>query len=335
MLNDGTQSAPALSLHPHMAWLADNLIDAGLMQNPTDLLSASGPDTKTFFLKVPDTAGKEAPSGGLVVRFMSGANAVAKEWPGEAAFFETLPNRDFPAPVVRAVFRDRHAGRACVVLTDLRASHRRAWDMATDTAADWRELARTLGRVHAEWWPAQGLRGGGRSPFGMEALVQRDRAVVTRAADLLSRMGHLNRDMVDWVEMQLDGAVAAKLSRWMAGAPVTRVHGTPSLGILWHPKDPAADRTRLTDWDDWRVDLWAGDIARLLMDNTSGGLSLQDVLPAYRDGLVAAGIDDYPPEEMTRDVRACLPFEVAVGILQGRATAARTVHWRALADAAV
>lgn len=331
MLNEDAPSLRDMSLHPHMAWLSEVLLEAGLIRGSRELMrSGASQAAKTFYLSGRPDVGK--PERRLVVRFFAGSNSVAPEWPGEVSLFESLPQIDLPVPEKIAVFRNRPALRACVVLHDLRDTHDRAWDAAKDSDAARTKLIAAVARVHGEWWPAKGVREGmDRSPFGMEALLRRDRAVVARAADVVDRVAHIRPDVRSWMAVALNSAVAAKQARMLSCGALTRVHGSPSLGALWLPREAGSGSVTLTDWEDWRVDLWASDIARLLMDDTSGRLSLESALAVYRAALSETGIDDYPESEMVRDVEACLPFEMAVGILQGRATASRTDHWRKLA----
>lgn len=341
MLNDDPPGMPGdtdsgVSQHSDLAWLADTLMGAGMIRGREDLLrGGSRPDAKTFYLTHRPAAG---PSGteagqGIVVRFHGGAHATAPEWPGEAAFFESLPRVDLPVQGETVVFRDRVAARACTVTPDLRATHFRAWDSAGDIDAARTALIASVARVHGVWWPSRDLRQkAGTAPFGLEALMQRDRRIVARAAAAVARMSHIRADVLNWMEATLDAAATSKQARLSAGSPLTRVHGSPSLGALWLPRKTGSVPVILTDWDDWRIDLWAGDIARLLLDDTSGRLSLEKVLSVYSDTLAELNIDNHSRAEMLQDIRACMPFEMAVAIVQGRATASRTAHWRMLID---
>jgi hypothetical protein len=258
-----------------------------------------------MFLKVPTGQRPTVPGSNL---------------PKEIAFYTQVWHS--PAGCVPRCFEaqwDAATGRSHILLEDLAESHftATAWPIAPELAHCER-MVRALAGWHAAWW---------RDPrLGGAVGVWPDAAAAADWADRFA--GQVERfcaEAGDWLSLQRRDflrSLVRQAPRVFAHGdrrPMTLIHGDAHAWNCFLAKDPRAARDVWFDWDNWRVDAGAGDLAYLIALHWYPERRQRFEMPLldlYRDELVAAGVTDYDRADLQDDYRLAVLWQVATPVKQ-------------------
>lgn len=254
------QSAEAIT----PAWLTEVLrLEAGLdscvVARVTPQIAPKWNVAETAYLHVEydEGASTSAPTH-LFVKINHTVDPLADLFPGEQVFYRDARSDDLPVARCFAALRDNETDATCILLEDLSHSHVAArWPLPPTLDMCGRALE-ALATVHAHSWQAP-------SP----ELSRREDELSIHLADMLPpfflRMG----DRVPDDRRNLMRTVCARIpdlkrARFESGRPVTRLHGDAHFWNVLYPRDPKTHGCVLIDWEDWRVDTAASDLALMI-----------------------------------------------------------------------
>lgn len=212
----------------------------------------------TAFLEV--TYGQSAPQlpRKLFAKLRPEVDPLAELFPGEQRFYEDARTADLPVAPCFAAIREQDTGATCILLQDLRETH---------TPTDWplpptlercKQAVGSLAKVHAHWLQQ-----------ASDALHERDENLSAHVSELLpaffAAMGdRLPKERASLLERACSQAPRLKAKRYESGRPVTRIHGDAHFWNVLYPIDSNVGEALLIDWEDWRIDFAAADLAFLI-----------------------------------------------------------------------
>ena len=197
-----------------------------------------------------------------------------------------------------------------VLLEDMSATHFRANDMMPPTDVLCEQVIDAYARFHAHWWmhPWLGRRVGrylsgneidGFERAGREKFAQTVAETQKQLSPAESAM--LHRAVSAWPRRRRE--------RVVSGQGVTLVHRDPHPQNFLYPKDPASDCVKLIDWQSWRIDTGADDLAYLMAFhwplNARERLE-RALLKRYHNRLVEWSVQDYTWDDCQYDYRASI-----------------------------
>ena len=190
------------------------------------------------------------------------ATAVLKE----VAFYDTVAPLMPPGIVPRCydAFRDPAASTFHLLLEDLSETHFivTEWPLPP-TMEQCEQIVDVYARFHAAWWddPRLGVEVGAFMDEAaivqwLESYQQRFAAFADRLGDRLppERRRIYERVLASWPRL---------LTRYRSRQHLTITQGDAHVWNLMYPRNPA-DGLRLIDWDAWRLDLGAEDLAYMM-----------------------------------------------------------------------
>lgn len=199
--------------------------------------------------------------------------------------------------------------RSHLLLADLGATH-----YALDAAMPPLELREALidayAAFHAFWWEHPQL-GHGVGELLTDAAID---GFLATAQEKFGRFCHYAAAELTPAVERILAAVCTdwplrRRRRLTAGVGVTLVHRDPHPRNFLFPRDPACHGVKLIDWQSWRVDTGADDLAYLMAchwpladDPTLEGA----LLARYHAGLVERGVTGYTWEECRYDYQASI-----------------------------
>lgn len=230
-----------------------------------------------------------------------------------------------PDPPVGALYdfaHDEDTRALYLLLQDISKTHKLASEgIGPD---DYVAATRSLLEFHTYWWQHDRLR---------EARFEASRWDPMRMANACSEE-NVRANALNFREKELpkylaeradlpDGGLAIlerALDRWADvfceriadGEALTLIHGDSHVMNMLFPRDQATQRVLLVDFETYRRGLGAYDLAYMMFFRDAEHRRELEavVLPAYYDGLVAAGVTSYSHEQLERDYRlsviACL-----------------------------
>jgi thiamine kinase-like enzyme len=180
-----------------------------------------------------------------------------------------------------------------------------------------------LARLHAHWWNERdagdhNIRA--RLHSNEEKLAEFFRPLLAAFFDYLGeRLSSDQRKLLETVWHKLP---ELKQRRAALARPVTRTHGDPHFWNVLYPHDASRDGCVLIDWEDWRLDMGAADLAAMLVLHwTRERRSLYEdaLLHHYLDVLRTKTQTDYDWNELQADYRLGHLQNIVVPIFQQHA----------------
>ncbi len=247
---------------------------------------------------VPETAPRR-----LFVKLDASTDPLAAHFPGEVAFYSNVLGLKIGTPHCYAAVRDPELGYRCLLLEDLSESHSRPpWPIPPrfENAA---HAIDALAKMHFHFWSPDGR--------GLaEKAAEIDRGIDAEIRPSIPRFLAYLRDRCSsqhlvWIEGALLTWTELKAERLRAGDGLTRAHGDPHSWNFLYPNDPGANRCVLIDFEDWRPNLAACDLAQMMVLHWSPQIWSryeQPLLTRYQKACAEAGID-YPANRLYDDYR--------------------------------
>ncbi|HEY2256358.1 MAG TPA: phosphotransferase [Variovorax sp.] len=221
-----------------------------------------------------------------------------------------------------------------LILEDLSDSHliATAWPLPPDIDACER-IARARAHQHAVWWDHPEL---GRS-IGEHA---DDRVLGWPLADFAAQYGRFAEQAGDILSTErrqlferLIAAAPRLLHRKQSRRQLSLVHGDAHVWNVFLPRDDAANGVRLFDWDCWRIDVGAADLAYMMAMHWYPELRRRwerRLLDAYHAALLGHGVRDYSRADLEDDYRLCVLWHLSVPVRQAIIGIPPVIWWNNL-----
>lgn len=251
-----------------------------------------------------DPAQPETLPARFFVKLDATIDPMAHLFPGEAVFYTETMGRDCGAPRCFAAIRDPKTGHRCILLEDLSDTHHQPpWPLPPrfEEAAG---AVDALAASHAQAWREGDIEETCRSVLAIDGGLSE--AVGRALPDFLDFLGdRLSADQRVIVDRVASRCFEIKRDRVREGDALTRAHGDPHAWNFLYPNDPGRDRCVLIDWEDWRPNLAACDLAQMMALHWFPRLRARFEAPLferYGAALSGRGID-YPVERLAEDYR--------------------------------
>jgi hypothetical protein len=217
-----------------------------------------------------------------------------------------------------------------LVLEDLTESHRIAttWPLPP-SLQECQRMVRALAGFHAAWWEDEQL--------GLTVGV---RASAASAAHWARSLGEQFGRFADAAGDGLSKERRALMERFIAEAPrvlaygehrpLTVIHGDAHLWNCFLPRNPPAAHEKWFDWDSWRVDLGATDLAYMMAVHWYPERRRRfepGLLDCYHDALAASGVPDYDRAALQEDYRLAVLRQMATPVRQQAGGLPPLVWW--------
>jgi hypothetical protein len=241
--------------------------------------------------------------------------------PKEIAFYAHVPRSSASGWVPRCFEAQWNSagGQSHILLEDLAESHITAttWPIAPELAQCER-MVRALARLHAAWWEDSRLGGSvGQRPDAPAAAAWADR--------FAGQVERFCAEAGDWLSQQRRAflrSLALQAPRVFSHGnrrPMTLIHGDAHAWNCFLAKDTTVARDVWFDWDNWRVDVGAGDLAYLIALHWYPERRERfetPLLDLYCDELAAAGVTGYDRADLQEDYRLAVLWQVATPVKQ-------------------
>jgi thiamine kinase-like enzyme len=254
----------------------------------------------------------------------------------EVAFYREIAPQ-LPTQLVPRCFDSLWDGESHVwhlLLEDLTDTHdiASAWPLPP-TAEQAAAIVQTLARLHATWWDDPRL---GRSvgsfmePAAMEQLMAQFAGHFERFAALLGdRLSAAQRD----VYRRFMSATPKLLERYHSRRDLTIVHGDAHIWNFLVPKPEVDDRVRVFDFDQWRINVGANDLAYMialqLYPERRRGIEGQ-LLDRYHAALISHGVTGYSRAALDDDYRRAVLWHITKPVWQWTVQIPPVIWWNNL-----
>lgn len=250
----------------------------------------------------------------------------------EVAFYDTVAPLMPPGIVPRCydAAYDPAARTFHLLLEDLAETHFvvTEWPLPP-TMEQCERIIDVYGRFHAAWWndPRLGVEVGtlmDEAAIGrwLENYRQRFAAFADRLGDRLPAERRRIYERVLASSSRL-------LTRYRSRQHLTIVHGDAHVWNLMYPRE-AADTLRLIDWDGWRLDLGAEDLAYMMAVHWYPERRRRveaPLLRRYHDALASNGVTGYSFEALWEDYRLSVIWQLAVPVWQSSVKLGPWIWW--------
>lgn len=260
-------------------------------------------------------------------------------WKGgmqEVAFYaEVAPA--MPAGLVPRCF-DAHwdptSGAWHLLLEDLTESHLVATQWPLPPSYTQCEIiVRTRARFQAAWWdhPRLGTAiGSWQDASASYASLQSLRSQFTHfAAALGDRLSAERRQLYE----RLFDAAPRLLARYRSHRHMTIVQGDAHVWNCFLPRDGGPGDGRLFDWDSWRVDVGADDLAYMMAVHWHPDLRSrfeQRLLDCHHETLLACGVRGYDRQALQDDYRLSVLWQITTPLWQHANSIPPVIWWNNL-----
>lgn len=210
---------------------------------------------------------KTAPGAprGLFMKFAEPDDRLADMTRREVEFY----SQKLPAglPLARCYFAacEGQTGATCILLEELGGTHcQTPWPLPPSLSMCEAAVA-TLARLHAFWWnsrPSETGTSGLPSRRKHHEFAGHIEHLLPRFLDFLG--DRLPQDRRDLMRKVCDRLPALLWDRVSGGRPITLVHGDAHFWNVMLPKDPARHGCVFVDWQAWRRDVGAFDLAYMI-----------------------------------------------------------------------
>ena len=251
----------------------------------------------------------------------------------EVEFYEAVAPRVPPGIVPRCydAAREPATNAFHLLLEDLTETHVVVREWPLPPTLDQCELIiDAYARFHAAWWgdPRLGVEVGAfldEAALGRRLEMYRERFAVF-ADDLGDRLPPARRRVYE----RVFASSPRLLARYRSRRHLTIAHGDAHVWNLMYPRDPAADSLRLIDWDAWRLDLAAGDLAYMMAVHWYPERRRRMEVPLlrrYHEGLERHGVTGYSFAALWEDYRLAVIGRLAVPVWQRSVKLGAWIWW--------
>ena len=202
----------------------------------------------------------------LFVKIAQAADPLQAVFRGEGAFYREISTKALPLAQCYGVFDDGKTNFISILLEDFSKTHHTVpWpDMPAIEHCE--QAVTTLARLHACWWCAGSEQTDALKPV-LLANEQRIKGFFEPlfVSFLNDFKEHLDRRQRDLVSCAFRRVADLKSDRVCQGKPITRTHGDPHFWNFLYPDSAPQHDCILVDWEDWRMDMAAADLASMLI----------------------------------------------------------------------
>jgi len=182
----------------------------------------------------------------------------ADSFPGEQVFYRDLRTEELPLARCFAALSDDETGATCILLEDLSRTHMASRWPLPPTLDMCRRAVEAIAIVHAHWWGAPS-----------QQLAQREDKLAAHLLDMLPGFFDRLGDRLPTERRALLTTACARIAglkraRFESGKPVSRIHGDAHFWNVLYPRNPETHACILIDWEDWRIDTVASDLAMMI-----------------------------------------------------------------------
>jgi thiamine kinase-like enzyme len=229
---------------------------------------------------------------------------------------------------------DASTGDWHLLLEDLKSSHRfvsTRWPLPPPLA-DCRSVVRALARFHAAWWNDSRLGksiGTWLDPAEAGASRQRFADEVARFADALGDLLSAERRRLYERIIESWDRLGA---RYHTHRNMTVVHGDAHVWNCFLPL-AGSEEARLFDWDTWRPDTAADDLAYMMAMHWYPDVRSrreQHLLDIYHDELQARSVSLYDRQALQDDYRLSVLWSTATPVWQRAGDVPPVIWWNNL-----
>jgi hypothetical protein len=250
-------------------------------------------------------------------------------FPGEHAFYAGRRDVRLPLATCYAALREEETGATCLVLADMRDTHVESPWPLPPTEPRCRGAMEALAGIHAQGWMVGDAQADRAAFIERESLLQEHiegllPGVLDGLGDLLSKARR------ETLETAVSHVLALKTARLSGTAPICAIHGDAHFWNLLYPRDPARDRCVVIDWEDWRVDFAASDLALAMAMHwyPERRARLEEpMLRHYLEVVKTAGVTGYSWDDLSRDYRIAHLCNVIVPVFQCDAGQSHASWW--------
>jgi hypothetical protein len=220
-----------------------------------------------------------------------------------------------------------------LLLEDLTDSHMVAtqWPLPP-TLAQCEAIVRARARFHAEWWddPRLGISVGRR--LDDDALAEQLAGFAADFPAFADRLGdRLPPERRALYERLLD-AMPRLLDRYRSHRNATIIQGDAHVWNSFLPRD-GGDDVRLFDWDGWRTNIGAHDLAAMmaLQWYPDGRRRMERrLLDRYHEVLLEHGVEGYDRRALDDDYRLSVLLQISTPVWQASNNLPPVVWWNSL-----
>lgn len=238
--------------------------------------------------------------------------------PGENAFYRrTHPGR-LPLPRCYGAFFDPKTSLSCLILQDLSKTHETTpWPLQLSQPNS-RTAVEALAVIHGRCWDRPGMTA---SP-DVDALIANENALSKDFQTVLPAffdyMGdRLSIDRQHLMSRAFERFPELKAKRLHDGRPTTIVHGDAHAWNVMFPNDRMDQSCIFVDWEDWRFDAGAADLAYMMALNWHQDRRTRyecDLLKHYHEILSGHIDDQYVWDDLMLDYKIGLIQHVVVPV---------------------
>jgi hypothetical protein len=249
----------------------------------------------------------------------------------EADFYTDLASTLPSPPVVRCLAARAPSAAAAgyVLMEDLRATHT---EPPLDEEMYFEPAVDALARIHAARWESREL------PADVSQTEPWIRTNLQKIAAHLPTFFDAAGDALRPEERALyERVFSSTLRPWLRpldGRAVTLTHGSAHIANFLFAREPGGEAC-LVDWERWRADLGARDVAYLMMlrRSTDGRRQREEtLLRRYLERLEALGVRGYRWDDLWADYRRCWVRNLTAPIRKQHRS---DESWRMLLDRAI
>ncbi len=282
----------------------------------------------------------EGAAGDAPVSLMLKTNALGRPssaWGRQEVSFYHQVGAGTPAGLVPRCF-DAHFEPADnawhLLLEDLSESHLIAtqWPLPP-TFEQCERIVRTRARFHAAWWdhPRLGVtvsawQDTATADKGMQSLAEQ----YARFADMLGdRLSAERRQLY----ARLFDQAPRLMERYHAHRHITVVQGDAHVWNCFLPRSGGLDDARLFDWDAWRLDVGADDLAYMMAIHWYPELRHRNerrLLDCYHDELLSHGVQGYDRRALEDDYRQSVLWQILTPVWMCTSNIPPLIWWNNL-----
>lgn len=229
---------------------------------------------------------------------------------------------------------DPDSGNWHLLLEDLTETHHVAtvWPLPP-TAKQCESIVRALARVHAAWWDDPRL---GQS-IGIWLELESTRATMRQLTEHYERFAGQMGDRLPAQRRALYEryieAAPRLLQRYHSRRDVTIAHGDAHVWNFMLPQAPDRDDVRLFDFDQWRINVGAYDLAYMMAPQWYPDRRRQleqQLLDCYHDTLLGHGVQGYSRRALDDDYRRGVLWHISKPVWQHAIGLPPMVWWNNL-----
>lgn len=230
---------------------------------------------------------------------------------GEYAFYGLNKPEGLPVPKCYGAFFDKETLRSCLILEDLSGTHKATpWPQQL-SRSDSAITIDALAEIHGHYVISadrQDRAGSDELAVKEEILSRHFTAMLTGFFDMAGE--HLSEGQRNLISLAFERFPVLKANRVAEGRPTTIVHGDPHAWNVMFPvrqSEPAS--CILIDWEDWRYDAGAADLAYMMALNWHHDRKTRDendLLRQYHQALSSSLEQPYAWDELMLDYRIAL-----------------------------